>query len=69
MRVRFVPPLQAGEPGYIPPGEKEDCPGVTSRQFIRSECTLDQGHTGPHAAHGVRNQLLTTWEEEDNEHC
>lgn len=24
-------------------------------------CTLKKGHSGPHRAHGDRNQLLKTW--------
>src|SRR4051812_49857031 len=60
--TRYPRALQPGEPGYIPPGRREDCPARSPEDGGATYlCTLDRGHASPHVAHLSTNAVAATW--------
>lgn len=60
--TRYPRALQPGEPGYIPPGRREDCPARSPEDGGATYlCTLDRGHASPHVAHLSTNAAAATW--------
>lgn len=78
---KFDPPLLPGDPQYVPPGRnltthdgtvEGDCPAVC--ESLSYSCTLDEGHTGRHIAHGAEivdgrrvDLMYAEWDDEEGE--
>jgi hypothetical protein len=50
-----------GQPGFIPQGEKEDCPSRHDDGEAEWCCTRDRGHDGDHAAHVDEDEMVARW--------
>jgi hypothetical protein len=59
--MEFNPYVQPGDSGYVKFGIREDCGSVAKVDRAEYGCTLDEGHDGPHVAHGVYDQMIARW--------
>jgi hypothetical protein len=52
------PGVEAGHADFIPEGRIGSCPAAAAYGYL---CTLDKGHDGDHAAHGLRENMVARW--------
>jgi hypothetical protein len=54
--------VDAGHPEYIPQNHSKGCVNCAVYSTHGFACTLDYGHSGPHAAHGSSQQMFEKWD-------